>query len=60
MLKYDTLKNGTSDIGIYGNAPPPRVMRDLVLSFLSISKRDPEKQYFSYININEKCNCLQV
>ena len=23
MLKNDTLKNGTSHIGLYGNAPPP-------------------------------------
>ena len=22
MLKNDTLKNGTSDIGLYGSAPP--------------------------------------
>ena len=24
MLKNDTLKNGTSRIGLYGSAPPPR------------------------------------
>ena len=35
MLKNDTLKNGTSRIGLYGSAPPPGMIALILFNYAS-------------------------
>ena len=51
MLKNDTLKNGTSRIGLYGSAPPPGGVRPSNWSIVFLDLELSSK----YTCENEKC-----
>ena len=49
MLKNDTLKNGTSRIGLYGSAPPPPEASTLnireVVKFYNLGHKSSETDF---------------
>ena len=53
MLKNDTLKNGTSHIGLYGSAPLPGVIRKL-----AVHKRTLEVHNVNFCKVYNLYNAI--